>query len=207
MDLAQPARSLIPGVTMPVLAALAHRGGPVSSSQVHRAAAVGTESGIRRALNRLAESGLVLTHTLGGYTAYQLNADHVLYSSVRALLDASSELQRRLGDEIASWAVPPVTAAVYGSAARGDGGPDSDIDLLLIRPDIVDPDSQPWVAQTQRLREQVGKWTGNLLQLVDRSLGEVSEIVSSNAPIVHEWRRDAITTAGQDVRSLLEPQT
>ena len=43
----------------------------------------------------------------------------------------------RLRETIRGWRPRPVYACVFGSAARGDGGPDSDIDLLV----VVDDDT------------------------------------------------------------------
>jgi len=86
---------------------------------MRRAAAAGTEAGVRRALDRLALHGLVITEEIGDRVVYLLNRDHVLYPAATALLGAADELPRGLSREISAWQIPPVAAALYGSAARG----------------------------------------------------------------------------------------
>ena len=48
---------------------------------------------------------------------------------------------------MSGWAEKPVHAAVFGSAARGDGGPDSDIDLLLVH-QLFPGDEKPQATTT-----------------------------------------------------------
>ncbi len=63
---------------------------------------------------------------------------------------------------------------VFGSTARGDGDPDSDIDLLITSAPTVDSDDP---ACHQDLTELAAlgllgsRWTGNVRKLLDRSAG------------------------------------
>lgn len=59
----------------------------------------------------------------------------------------------RLTRELEVWTVRPAYAAVFGSAARGTMTVDSDLDLLLVRPDAVGDDL--WATQVDRLIEEV----------------------------------------------------
>jgi len=150
---------------MPLLRALSSRASPATAAQLRRAAAAGTEAGVRRALDRLAVQGLVTTEEIGGRVVFLLNRDHVLYPAVTALLRAEEELPRRLRGEIPAWLVPPVAAALYGSAARRDGDADSDIDILLVRPaSLGSRERELWNDQVHRLRDLVQRWTGNRCQ-------------------------------------------
>ena len=47
--------------------------------------------------------------------------------------EAVDEAVRRIVDE-----VHPIQVVLFGSAARGDFGPDSDLDLLVVMPDHAD---------------------------------------------------------------------
>ncbi len=189
---------------MPVLRALAHRTSPATAAQLYRVTQKGTEAGVRRAIDRLARHGLLLSEQVGDRMVYSLNHDHVLHPAVVALLRAEDELPRRLRKEISGWQVSPAAAAVYGSAARRDGDIDSDIDILLIRPpDFGSRQRELWATQVHRMRELVQRWTGNQCQVTDRSVSSIRRLARSREPIVDEWRKDAIKLAGADIDQLL----
>jgi predicted nucleotidyltransferase len=189
---------------MPLLRALSSRASPATAAQLRRAAAAGTEAGVRRALDRLAVQGLLTTERIGDRVVYLLNRDHVLYAAVTALLGAQDELPRRLRGEMPAWLVPPVAAALYGSAARQDGDADSDVDILLVRPaSLGSRERELWNDQVYRLRELVQFWTGNRCQVTDRSVAALRRLARAREPIVDEWRKDAVSLAGADVSQLL----
>lgn len=189
---------------MPVLHALSSRASPATAAQVRRAAAAGTEAGVRRALDRLARHGLVMTEEIGDRVAYLLNRDHVLYPAATALLRAQDELPRRVRGEIPAWQIPPVAAALYGSAARRDGDAASDIDILLVRPaNLGSRERELWNDQVHRLRGLVQRWTGNRCQVTDRTLAALRRLSPAREPIIDEWRKDAVSLAGADIGQLL----
>jgi predicted nucleotidyltransferase len=190
---------------MPILRSLAHRSSPATAAQLHRAAATGTEAGVRRALDRLARHGLLVTEQIGDRVVYSLNRDHILHPAVSALLRSADELPRRLRNEIAGWQVPPAAAALYGSAARRDGHADSDIDLLLVRPaGFRSRERDLWAGQVDRLRDLVYRWTGSRCQVTDRSVVSVRRLSRSHAAIVGEWRKDAVDLIGTGISDLLD---
>lgn len=190
---------------MPILRAVAHRTSPATAAQLHRAAATGTEAGIRRALDRLARHGLLVAEQVGDRIVYSLNRDHVLHPAVAALIRSGDELPRRLRKEISGWQVQPVAAALYGSAARRDGDADSDVDVLLIRPAGSGPrQDDVWSGQVHRLRDQVYRWTGNRCHVTDRPVSSLRKLSRSREAIVDGWRKDAIKLAGTTISQLLD---
>lgn len=205
VDVSDPATVLASGLTMPILRALAHRSTPATAAQLHRATETGTEAGVRRALDRLSRHGLLVTEQVGDRIVYLLNRDHILHPAVTALLRARDELPGRLRKEISGWKVPPVAAALYGSAARRDGGADSDIDVLLIRPaDAGSRQRELWSSQVHRLRDLVYRWTGNRCQVTDRSVSSLRKLSRSGEATVDEWRKDAVSLAGTAISQLLD---
>ncbi len=188
---------------MPLLRALSHRASPATAAQLRRAAAAGTEAGVRRALDRMAQHGLVTAEEIGDRVVYSLNRDHVLYPAVTALLRADGELVRRLRAEISAWPVQPAAAALYGSAARHDGDTGSDIDILLVRPaGLTARERESWAEHVHRLRELAQRWTGNRCQVTDRSEASLRRLARAGEAIVDAWREDAVSLAGADVRQL-----
>jgi hypothetical protein len=69
---------------------------------------------------------------MGRNLVHELNRDHLAAPAATLLADLRLELWKRLRETLSGWTEKPVHAAVFGSAARGDGGPESDIDLLLV---------------------------------------------------------------------------
>lgn len=194
MDVGSPISSVIPTLDGPILRVLAGTTRPLTGREVHQLAEVGSESGVRLALNRLVTHGLVVSTQAGKATLYQANRDHIAWPGIDSLAKIRQHLTGKISATIGRWDIPPVTAALFGSAARGDGNADSDIDLLLISP----PESEDprWDHQVDELREQVTRWTGNNCQVYEITEVEYDQQVATDEPIAKEWRRDAILLFG-----------
>ncbi len=189
---------------MPILRALASRSSPATAAQLTRVGGAGTEAGVRRAIERLAEHGVCLAEEVGGRVVYTLNYDHVLYDVVAALLRTDGALVRRLRRELASWEPRPVSAVIFGSAARGDGDVASDIDVLLIRPtQLPDMRRREWARQVHELRSSVYHWTGNRLQVLDWTALMLRRHERSQQSLVHAVLDEGLTVAGAPLVNLL----
>ena len=190
---------------MPILRALAGRSSPATASQLTLVAAVGTEAGVRRALQRLAAHGVCLSEDVGGRVVYTLNYEHLLYDAVAALLVADRELPRRLRSALSAWDPAPMSAVLFGSAARRDGDEESDVDLLLVRPPVrTEGGKREWVRQVHELRSAVHRWTGNRLQVLDWSSLVLRRHERSNEPLVEALVDEGIWVAGARLATLLE---
>jgi len=147
---------------------------------------------VQRILTRMVDSGLVTMAEAGSARLYTLNRDHVAADAVLALLDLRGKLFARIRDRLATWPVQPLAAAVFGSAARGDGGLDSDIDLFLVRPEDLDADDPGWSDQLSELAERVGRWSGNRASLIEATPSQVRAMIDREEPIVGDLHRDAV---------------
>lgn len=217
MDLSDPTRAVTPTLDGPVLAVLATAGRPLTVGEVAAAAARGSEIGIRRSIARLVDQGIVRATIVGRNRVHELNRDHVAARIADLMAGLRLELWRRLREELAGWAAPALYAAVFGSAARGDGDDTSDVDLLLVHAPFADEhrpaapgmaaflagldalfglpspvDAEVWHAQVDALRSSVQRWTGNPLQVVDLPYAEWVEPDASRRRLLDEVRRDGI---------------
>lgn len=197
VDLTDPTRAVTSTLDGPVLAVLARAGRPVTVGEIATEVPRGSEIGIRRAVARLVEQGIVIATQMGRNTVHELNREHLAAPAADILSNLWSTLWGRLRDDLAGWEVPPVYGCVFGSAARRDGNAASDIDLLLVHPlrpgettpsdgrlidqlhgvlvalsakPTVSDTSGLWEEQVDQLRSQVHRWTGNRLQVVDLSV-------------------------------------
>jgi predicted nucleotidyltransferase len=221
MDLSDPTRAVTPTLDGTVLAVLAAAGKPLTVGQVASLAARGSEIGIRRSLSRLVEQGTVRATTMGRNQVHELNRDHVAAQVAEALAGLRGELWARFRNELDSWRPRPLYACVFGSAARGDGTAESDIDLLLVHPPFQgekkpqrmspalsatladalgaaamvadDPKAERhWEDQLENLHGVVERWTGNALQIVDLSFWEWRRPPKSYQPLLRAVAADGI---------------
>ena len=154
-------------------------------------------------LGRLADHGLLERRRGGAAWLYELNRRHLAAPAVEQLVSLRALLVERLRTELRGWRVEPAGAALFGSAARGDGDLASDIDLLILRPDRVDGEGEAWRGQIDGLSETVREWTGNHAGIVELALGDLPGVLDRQPPILESIRADAVDLAGRPVRTLL----
>lgn len=159
----------------------------MSTREVARRAGVThpTASGVLESLRR---QGIVHVRRTMWADEYRVNPQHVLWGKARSVFG----WERRFRDELAAFLVdeigqraPWVTAAyLFGSAARDDMQPDSDIDLALICP-------RNRVASTKKtmasLAEDTVQRYGNRLSAVIGSR-PIAELSARGQPGFRLWR-------------------
>lgn len=189
MDIGAPYADLISGLEGPILEVLAGTSKPLTGRRVQSMARRGGVAGVNEALRRLVRTGLVLEEPAGRAILYRANRDHVAWPVVQGAVGIRLELLRRIAVLIDGWLVRPQKAILFGSAARGDGGPDSDIDVFLVRDD---DNGVAWVDQVHELTERVRAWSGNELQAVDVDAATWSRMERTEDPIVRAVQEDGI---------------
>ena len=155
-----------------------------------------SEAGVRNALSRLVDQGVVRVERIGPSYAYQLNRKHLAAPHIAALAGLRAEFLARLRARPAEWDPPPVFAALFGSAARGDMRPDSDVDLFLARPDGVDLDDDGWATQRDDLIADATAWTGNDTRPLEYGDSETRRALRRGEPALEAIRTEGIHLAG-----------
>lgn len=199
MDLGHPLASVASPVTARVLEVVAGTARPLAGREVARISGESRAS-VWRSLEKLAEAGLVMRDDRGVATYYLANRDHLAWPALESLIRLRSQLIDRVRDEIERWPVQPLHASLFGSFARGDAGPHSDIDILLVRPAHLDEDT--WDTQVDALRSQVFAWTGNDVQPFVVDPARLAEHIRANDPLVSSWLADSVHLAGEPLRPL-----
>jgi len=205
MDLAYPLRSLIPSLDSAVLEVLAGTESGLSASQIARLSARGTRAGQAAVLDRLVQHGLVLADRANTGYLFRLNRAHVLAPAVLAAAGARQQILARLSTAVAALEPVPVSAALYGSFARREAGPASDLDLLLVVVDTFDRYADAWQSQLEQLEQQVLAWTGNRLEVLQLSVRQLADAARAGEPLTRSLRDEAVTLCGTDVATLLAP--
>jgi predicted nucleotidyltransferase len=199
MLLNHPLEVLLPPDRAEVLTVLARAGQPLSGRTIAKLTDTVSQPTTARLLSRFVRNGLV--HKVPG--GYVLNRDHLAYGAIAALLEAQADFTARVAHAVAGWTHPPITVALFGSAARGTAGQDSDLDLLLVRPTEISSDDATWALDVAALSEQVQGWVGMPCEVLEYSTTELAELVAAEDPLVESLRRDAVTLTGRQVREVL----
>jgi DNA-binding transcriptional ArsR family regulator len=203
MDLSAPFQSMFPAVDSAVLAVLAGSANPRTGREVARAANR-SQDATQRVLDRLVEHGLVRKREAGSARVYELNLDHVAAEPVIGLATLRSRLFQRLQEELGSWEPTPFHASVFGSAVRGDGGIDSDVDIFLVRPDEVEEENEKWRGHVEALADHVFEWTGNHAGIAEVAEDDLDRLRKEQPAILGSLHADALDIAGVPLRSFLK---
>lgn len=202
MNLSAPHTSVLSDTNGRVLSVLAGTTKPLAGREIGRIAGI-SQNGAWRALTRMVEQGLVLEQEAGGRTLlYTLNRDHLAAGPAIALTRLRSTLIEKIKDELAQWKIKPRHASLFGSAARGDGDTESDIDIFLVRPPGTDEEDVLWRSQINSLCESIYKWTGNRAGSSEVRSADVTRLRRERPPIVKELESDGIPLVGQSATEL-----
>jgi predicted nucleotidyltransferase len=202
--LSHPFSTVCPGVRGGILTALAHTEKPLTGRTV--AALTQPHASLRTvqtALDDLVLNGVVLREYVGRAHSYTLNRSHLAAPAVLALANLRQALLDRIRTEVSAWVVESEATWLFGSAARGDGDPRSDIDLLIVRPDHVDDGDLAWLQQVSEISEHVHDWTGNACEILELSVKELNAAHSRDDRLIGDLRRDAVHLTGRTPRATL----
>jgi predicted nucleotidyltransferase len=199
MDLEAPLRTIASPVEAEVLRVLAGADTEFTAPQVQRLAATSSPYGVRKALARLAESGLVIPDRYGTTYTWRANRRHLLWPAIEIAAGARGQLLDRIRDEVQQER--GVSAYLYGSMARHETSPESDVDVLLVFPD--DRDTEQIIDFAHELSDNIAAWTGNRGQIYSVTRSGLADMVRRGDSIVTSLRADAIPLVGPELARLL----
>jgi DNA-binding transcriptional ArsR family regulator/HAMP domain-containing protein len=194
MDFRRPLQVVTPTLDGDVLSALARAEAEMTGRELQRVIGHGSHQGVRNAADRLAEQGVVSRRSAGNANLYRLNREHVAASWIEGLAMLPAQVLDRLRDAIDGWEQPPVLVALFGSVARGEATPESDLDLLVVRPADCDPDEPVWQEQISTLQARATAWTGNDTRVLE--FGEQELTAGEPQQVITDAARDGIELYG-----------
>jgi DNA-binding HxlR family transcriptional regulator len=170
MDLGRPIEALIPGARGEILGAMVSAGRELSTADVGRLAGVSGPQA-SRVLAQLVELGLVQRHEVPPAVIYRLVEGNRVVQLLRELCALRMSVLAYARVTADSIDPLPVELAIYGSVARGSSGPDSDIDVLVVRPDGADNDDR-WVESLDAWRSDLAAYAGSTVSLLEVGTGD-----------------------------------
>ncbi len=202
MDLSHPEYAILGENQARILHRLAVLAEPTSGRRLHQLSGVASLRTTQRILGELVDIGLVDVQAIGAANAYTLNRDHVLWPPIERILAVPAVTESEIA-EIVRAALHDYTAstALYGSYARGEAGPDSDIDILVVWEPGVSQEGA--VGILDKVAEQIRKLTGNRAQLFPMGRDELARLVGRSDPFIESLRQDARTLTGIQIKRLL----
>jgi predicted nucleotidyltransferase len=209
MDLANPMQSVIPSAHGAVLAVLARTDLPLSGRRIAELTQPRfSQRRVNDVLRHLADSGIVLCEKRPPSNFYRLNHDHVAAEGILLLARMSATLAARIRAELENWSIRPEAAWLFGSAARGEGTEQSDIDIFLVLPasDLDTAAVDIWERQTEVLTDKIMSWSGNRCEVVEMEAAELGAAVERDDLLVRDLRDQAVILAGRDPRDLLRKE-
>lgn len=173
MLLQSPLQVITATLDADVLGVLARRPEAFTIPQLSAMISSRSTEGIRKTLRRLAAQGVVNVESVGRTQLFRLNREHLAAPLIEELARLKETFIAKVAGELSQWPTPPQYGALFGSAARGTMGVDSDIDLFLLRPEGTDEEG--FSHRAAELAEVASRWLGNDVRPLIYGVDEVRD--------------------------------
>lgn len=203
MDFVRPIEAVIPGAQGRILSVLVETTAPLNLRTLARLAGV-SPAQASRVMPGLVELGLVERYEVPPSSQFLLARSNVAAQAVIELARSQETASERIGLAAASMAVPPASVIIFGSFARGEAVIDSDIDVVVVRPDSIDEDGEEWAIALEDWRDETRAITGNSVEIVEVSLGEAGTKLRGRTDFWRNVRRDGVTVHGLSIDQIAE---
>ena len=196
MNLNRPLASLIPSLEGEVLTVLAGAEFSFTGNQVHKIIGAYSDRGVRDALKRLCAQGIVISQSAGAADLYALNQSHLMAHYIKKIANVRTEFFDLLTHEIDAWTLKPDCAAVFGSTVRKHMAIDSDIDIFISRPSMVEFGEISWRAQITKLALMGEKLTGNHLQIFELGNSDIDRELKVKGGVIYSIINEGVVFHG-----------
>ena len=125
----------------------------------------------------------------------------------RAVIDLAhsrNSVLEIIGVGAAALPIPPASVIVFGSFARGAAGRESDVDVVVVRPDATSEDDEDWSASIESWRNEATATAGNTVQILEVSASEAQSRLRSNKQLWRDIHRDGVVIHGLTIGELSE---
>jgi predicted nucleotidyltransferase len=201
MDFVHPIAAVIPGAQGRVLAVLAETTAELNLRTLSRLSGVSVAQA-SRVMPGLVDLGLVERREVPPSSLFRLVRTHVAARSVLGLAAARDTVLADIGAAARALTVPPTSVIVFGSFARGEAGPDSDLDVVFVRPPDIGEDDDRWAASIELWRTAVRALTGNPVEILEVDAHQAATRLGNGTPLWQDIRRDGRIVHGLSLDEL-----
>lgn len=203
MDFVRPIEAVIPGAQGRILAVLVETTAPLNLRTLARLAGV-SPAQASRVMPDLVDLGLVDRYEVPPSSQFLLARSNVAAQAVIELARSRDTAAERIGLAAASMATPPESVIVFGSFARSEAGVESDIDVVVVRPDSIGEDNDEWATALEAWRDEARSITGNSVEVVELSLSEARSKLRGRTEFWRNVRRDGFSVYGLSLDQIAE---
>jgi predicted nucleotidyltransferase len=201
VDFVRPIEAIVPGTQGRVLAVLAETTAELNLRTIAQLAGV-SQAQASRVLPGLVELGVVERREVPPSSLFRLVPEHIASRALLALARSTDTVFDEIGRLAGALPHPPVSVIVFGSFARREAGPDSDIDLVVVRPAKIDDDDDAWVESLEDWRGEVRRLSGNPVDVLEVSAEEAARKVAGRGQVWADIRRDGRVVHGLGIGEL-----
>ncbi len=198
MDFVRPIEAIVPGAQGRVLAVLAETTAELNLRTIAQLAGV-SQAQASRVLPGLVELGVVERREVPPASLFRLVPEHVAARVLLALARSSDVVFDEIGRLASALPRPPVSVIVFGSLARREARPDSDIDLVVVRPDEIDEDDDAWAESLEGFRRHVRRLAGNPVEVLEVSADEAASRLTGRRSVWADIRREGRVVHGLEL--------
>jgi len=195
MDFVRPIEAIMPGAQGRVLAVLAETTAELNLRTIAQLSGV-SQAQASRVLPRLVDLGVVERREVPPSSLFRLVPEHVAARVVLDLARAVDTVLDEIGHMAQALPFPPVSVIVFGSFARREAAPGSDIDIVVVRPNHIDEDDEAWAESIEGWRRDVQRLTGNPVEVLEVSDDEVASRLTGRGQVWADIRRDGRVVHG-----------
>jgi predicted nucleotidyltransferase len=197
MDFSAPLGGLFTEPRAAVLAVLLQSGQPMTGRQLHSMVAPRWSlRTVQGALDQLDGLGLVEREHVGRAITHRLNREHYAVLPLQRLLspvDALRDVVESFVTERVQEGLPRPAVWLFGSVARGEAHPESDIDLVLVT------DAPEWESETFDLSVVVEDRLGNPCDVLTVDPARFVDVDPEVDPFAATLRVEAVPLSGPTV--------
>ncbi len=153
-------------------------------------------------LKFLTAQGMLMQSIVGKSYLYKVDKEHILIKKVLLeLINFQESLFKELGSKIINHLNPkPLSIILYGSMARGDEDPNSDIDLFFIYKDNVKLSD---LNENDLHMESITRKYGNMVTIKKANVTDVNKRYKSRDSLIKNILEEGKVIAGISVIDLL----
>ena len=203
MDYSRPLEAIIPGTTGKVLGVLARTDAELPIRRVAQLARVSRDRASIE-IRRLVALGIVSRRELAGASLVKLERMNAAALALLALADARLKALSRLSELAKSIKPAPASLVLFGSFARGTDDAESDLDVLVVRSDEVEPDDPSWLDSFGNWQDLARVVVGNPVNVIETSRHELNALARTR-PLWRTIVDDAVTLAGEEPSRIVAP--